>query len=352
VSEFSLISYVLIGLGSLAVTLVLTPLAMRLAHRLGILDQPSPTKFHQVPTPYLGGLAVAGAVLVAYFVPGGLRYQTLVLIGAALGVAAVGLLDDWRTLRPAPRLLSQVAAATALWLVHVRLSVSGIPLVDYVGTIFVVVAVTNAFNLLDNMDGLVPGVAAVASASFFVVAFWNGQALVALMAAALTGACLGFLPYNFGGARVFLGDTGALFVGFVLAAIAIKINLPNVPLLTRAVVPWLILTVPLFDMTLVVLSRVRGRRPVFRGATDHSSHRLVALGLTPRQAAYVTYLVGGFGGGLALLVLQVDSQALTAVVAGLALVIAVAVGWMLEHVVLGTTGTPQEAGPESRSGPT
>lgn len=350
-SEPGIDLYVLVFVATLALGLLLTPLAIRLALRFQILDRPAPRKFHQVATPYLGGVAIAGAVLVALVAPGRFKAQGLGVIGAAVLVGAVGLLDDWRTLGPAPRLASQVVAGAILWAVKFRLTPLDVPLLDFLLTVFIVVAVTNALNLLDNMDGLVPGTAAIASAFFFAVAFWGGQTVVAFAAAALAGACLGFLPYNFRRARIFLGDAGTQFIGFLLAVIAIRIELPGYPLITRAAIPWLILAVPLFDTALVIVSRLRAGRPVFRGATDHSSHRLVALGASPRQAALITYLVSAFGGGVAFLLLTVRSEAFSVLTVILSVAAALSLGWFLERVHLGTTGAAGDAGAHARAGP-
>lgn len=347
-SDLALLHYTLVFAATSIGVAVLTPLGIAVARRLGLLDQPASRKFHQHPTPYVGGVAVAVAVLVALLVPAPVRGQTLLIAASALGVALIGGLDDWKTLNPQPRLAVQALAAGGLWLADVRLTPTGWAPVDIAATVFFVVAVTNALNLVDNMDGLAAGVGAIAAAFFFVVAFWHGQRLVAFLAAVLAGACVGFLPYNFSGARVFLGDNGALFIGFLLAALAVKIDVPGQDLLTRAAVPWLILALPLFDMTFVIVSRVLRRRPVFQGATDHSSHRLVALGLSPRQSVLVAYLVGGAGGGAALALVRSQTPGLgVAVVVG-ALAIAAVLGLLLERVHTVAAPMNPQVAPEAR----
>ena len=351
-SDISLLTYALVFLGGMCAVLVLTPLAMRVARSLGIVDRPAPHKFHSQPTPYLGGLALAVVWLTGVLAPGSIRAQTVLILIAASLVAVVGMLDDWRVLSPAPRLIVQALAGVLLWVADVRVDPIGIPLLDLVITVFVVMAVTNALNLLDNMDGLLAGTAAIAAGYFFVLAFWQEQWLVALMAVLLAGGCVGFLPYNLGGARIFLGDAGALFIGLLLAAIGIKVDLSGLPPLGRIAVPALILAVPLFDMLLVVVSRRRGGRPVFRGGTDHSSHRLVAVGASPRQAALLTYFAGTLAGGGALLIAQVNEPWVTGLVVGLAVTLAVVLLALFERVELGTTGTTTDAGSEARSGPT
>ncbi len=321
-------------LAAMATALLLTPIAIRVALRLGIVDRPQPHKFHHSPTPYLGGVAVLGSVFPLFWAAEAfpsIRKQAIVILGGAVLLGVVGLVDDWRVLKAWPRLASQWAAATGLWAVGIRLSPSGWEPVDYVLTVLAVMAITNALNLLDNMNGLLSGTAAIAAGFFFVVAVQQGQALVGLMAAVLAGACLGFLPYNLGRARIFLGDAGALSIGFLLAVVAIKIELDGYPLLTRALVPWLILGVPLFDMLLVVISRALAGRPVFRGATDHSSHRLVNLGASPQLAAYITYLAAAASGGAALVIYQARSAAVAAAVGTGAIVAAVVLGVFFEQ---------------------
>jgi UDP-GlcNAc:undecaprenyl-phosphate GlcNAc-1-phosphate transferase len=324
---------------------ILTPLAMRIARHLGLIDRPASHKFHRHPTPYLGGLAVAGSVLVivvaSSFSQSRIPMEALAIVLGGAAVSAIGLVDDWLTIRPLPRLAVQSLAAVGLWMVGIRLGPTDIMLLDLLVTILAVVAITNAVNLLDNMDGLSTGTVAIVSFFSFVAASWEGQHLVSIMAIVLCGACLGFLPYNFSPARIFLGDAGTLFMGFLVAAMLIKVDLPGYPLVTRLAVPILILAVPLFDTTLVMISRARYGRPLFRGSTDHSSHRLVALGASPRQAAMVTYGASFLSGTLALTLLRVDRTAVTWGVVGATVAAGLLLVWMLERVKL--AGGPARA---------
>lgn len=288
-------------------SVALTPVARWAAVRIGIVDRPAPHKYHQRVTPYLGGLAIVAAVLLLVGLqllsPGTVRKEVLAIGLGGLAVSVVGLIDDWRVLGATPRLVVQALAAGGLWMADIRMSPTGVTLIDLAVTVFVVLAVTNAFNLLDNMDGLAAGTAAIAALFFFVVAASEGQILVGAMALAIAGGCLGFLPYNFHPARIFLGDAGTLFLGFVLADLFIKIRMEGYPLVTRAIVPILIVGVPLFDMTLVVLSRWQGGRPIFRGGTDHSSHRLGRVVESPARVALLTYFGALVTGGVAALLL-------------------------------------------------
>jgi UDP-GlcNAc:undecaprenyl-phosphate GlcNAc-1-phosphate transferase len=197
------------------------------------------------------------------------------------------------------------------------------PLLNAVITIVWVLGITNAINFLDNMDGLSGGVAAIAAFFFLALAALNGQILVGMLAAAMLGAALGFLLYNFNPAIIFMGDAGSLFIGFILAAIGIKLRFPANTDLVTWMVPVLVLGVPIFDTTLVTLSRVRRRVPIYVGGKDHTSHRLVRLGLSPRASVLVLYCVSAACGVLALIVAQADlvtAYALAGVVALIALI--------------------------------
>ena len=267
------------------ITLLATPFVARAATRLGLVDHPAPHKTHVDPTPYLGGAAVAAGLGVAGVVAAGGSIQIATIMVAAIAIACLGLVDDARGLQPPVKIAVEAAAAVALYVTGSGGGMFGMAVLDLPLTIVWVVVVTNAMNLLDNMDGLAPGVAAVSAFAFFGISAYESHYLVGSLAVALAGACLGFLPHNFPPARVFLGDAGSLLVGFLLAAIGLNLDLIGQSGVIRVAVPLLALAVPLFDTTLVVIARFRDRRPVFRGGTDHTSHRLAARGLTHVQVA-------------------------------------------------------------------
>lgn len=283
----SAVRYPLAFLLPLVATLLLTPVAAKMAHRFGILDHPEGHKAHPEPTPYLGGVAVIAGMLVVGALAAGASGQLLTIVTCAVGMMLLGLLDDRAGLSPIVRVAYEAAAGGALYLAGVRASFGGPAWVDVVATMLWVVAVTNAVNLLDNMDGLASGVAAVSAFGVFAIAAKEGAFLDASMALAVAGASIGFLRHNFPPARIFLGDAGSLLLGFMLATMALKLDLWVPSSAVRGVVGVLVVGVPLFDMGLVVIARLRGRRPVYLGARDHSSHRLVALGLSARTVAIV-----------------------------------------------------------------
>jgi len=274
-------------------TLLLTPIAARAAQRWGILDHPAGHKAHSRATPYLGGLAVAAGLVLVGILAAGASGQLLTILLCAVAISAMGVVDDWRTVRPSVKLIVESAAATALWVAGVRAGLFGVPALDFTLTVAWVIVVTNAVNILDNMDGVASGVVALSAWGLFAIAAQQGDYLVASMALAVTGACVGFLRHNYPPARIFLGDAGSLLLGFLLAALTLKLDLVGADGLIRSSVAVLIVAVPLFDMLLVVISRTRAGRPVYMGGTDHSAHRLSSLGWSDRRVAWALYATQG-----------------------------------------------------------
>lgn len=345
--NFSIGPLLLIFLLALVFTFVATPVARRLAHRYSVVDAPSARKIHASPVPLLGGAAIYVAVIVSLALFGHLQYvqQTAsILIGATL-MSMLGVWDDKWGLRPLAKLLGQVVAASLLFFTGISVEFLDNGALNYAATVLWVVIVTNALNLMDNMDGLAGGVAAVASVFFFLIATLTDQLLVAPMAAVLVGACLGFLYYNFNASYIFMGDTGSLFLGFMLAAVGIKLRFPaNFDIVTW-MVPVLVLGVPLFDTMLVTLSRIRRGIPISRGGKDHLSHRLVALGFTKREAVMILYLIQGMLGVAALVVMQADLLE-GYVVGAVVLVAAVFGAYKLEQLDLSQTNPAPAGAPD------
>lgn len=291
------------ALGAFFITFSLTPLAGKLAMRWNILDHPDrKLKRHEKPIPYLGGLAVylgflAALVAVKIWQHGMVIGVVGMLAGSTL-IVLLGLIDDKFSLSPGVKFFGQTAAAVILVACNMRIQFIHEPVAAVALSIFWVVGVTNAMNLIDIMDGLCSGVAAVAAAAFFVVMAVNGRYNDMYIVAALGGAALGFLPYNFPKAKIYLGDTGALLLGFVLAAVAMgggysKTN----PLAVLA--PILILGVPIFDTLFIMFLRHRRGVSMFRGSPDHVALRMVKLGLTRRQTALTLWAVTALLGAVA-----------------------------------------------------
>src|SRR5512143_124236 len=284
-----------------------TPLAKRIAIRVGAVDQPGARKIHTSPIPLLGGLAIYGAFLIALLLFAD-RFYVPQLIGIVIGatwVSLLGIWDDHVGLGVGLKLGGQVFGALILIATGLTADVFHQPILDMLITLIWVVGITNAMKLLDNMDGLSGGVAACAAAFFVLIASLNGQYLVGSLAAALLGASVGFLIYNFNPASIFMGDTGSLFLGFILAAVGLKLRFPdNVPFVTW-MVPVVVMGMPIFDTTLVFISRLRrGKNPLTTPGKDHVAHRLVGLGRTTREAVMSHYLISGMYGMVAILITQ------------------------------------------------
>lgn len=321
---------VAIALGaSFALTLPLR----RLALQVGFVDQPAARKLHLQPVPLLGGLAIYGGMVLALVVSlhGHLEAQTTGILAGATLLGVVGLLDDRGLLH------HQVKLMVAMPLAAVILLVSGIradvftplaprygPALDVALTLLWVVGITAAFSILDHMDGLCAGVAAIAAAYFTLFAWLAGQSVVQVLAAATLGAAAGFLRWNFNPAKIFMGDSGAMFLGFLMATLGLKIRPGWMPHATAWMAPVLVLLVPVFDTFLVTLSRLRrGLLPFASPGKDHTAHRLSNLGCGHRGAVIALYGLAVLGGGLAVFVAYsrtTASYTLAAIVAAAALV--------------------------------
>jgi UDP-GlcNAc:undecaprenyl-phosphate GlcNAc-1-phosphate transferase len=309
-------------------SLTLTVPVRALALRVGMVDLPGPRKVHLSPIPLLGGLAMYGAVVLAvlFTFSGPARAQIMGILTGATVVAAVGILDDRGWLHHQVKLFVAMPLAACVLLatgIHAQvfeLFLSGRAgyILDAILTVFFVVGITASFSILDHMDGLCAGVAATASIFFALLAYLNGQTLVTTLAAAVLGAATGFLRWNFKPAKIFMGDGGAMFLGFLMATLGLKLRLEQANHISGWLAPLLILGVTIFDTTLVTISRSRrGLLPFATPGKDHAAHRLANLGLGHRGAVISMYILGLLSGGAAVLVsyLQPIAAVLVAVVA-------------------------------------
>jgi UDP-GlcNAc:undecaprenyl-phosphate GlcNAc-1-phosphate transferase len=301
--------FIAIFLIALAASAAGTMEAQRIAAALGFVDSPDDRKMQERPIPLLGGLAIIAGLMLAVLLASIFYYGRVprtvagVLIASSL-VAAVGLIDDRLGLPAWAKLLGQFLGFVVLLIFGIGVQLPVPQAVNYAITFLWLAGISNAVNFLDNMDGLSAGVSAVAAAFLLLLATVNSQFLVAALSAALLGACLGFLRYNFQPARIYMGDAGSLFLGFLLAVLAMQLRFPDNSNFVTWMVPVFILGVPIFDMALVVFSRLRrGVKPTTPGR-DHTSHRLVNRGFTVRESVLVLYLVGGILGLIALFITQ------------------------------------------------
>ena len=319
---------------ALVASLTLTVPVRALALRVGMVDLPGPRKVHLQPIPMLGGLAMYGAVVLAilFAFQGPARAQVVGILAGATLVAAVGIMDDRGLLHHQIKLfLGMPLAAAILLLCGIHAQVFSIlvggrtgDILDAALTIVWVVGITASFSILDHMDGLCAGVAAMASIFFAMIAYLNGQTLVTVLAAAVLGAATGFLRWNFKPAKIFMGDGGAMFLGFLMATLGLKLRVDNASHLSGWLAPLLILGVTIFDTTLVTISRSRrGFLPFATPGKDHAAHRLANLGLGQRGAVLMLYVLGAFGGAAAVVIGYLPTRgALFVGLAALALVLA------------------------------
>lgn len=288
-----------------------TPLVRRLARAASLLANPVADRWHKQPTPMMGGVAVFIGCMSAVAVAGLARGLDLGLFKANIGLVGivvastlmffVGLIDDKFKLRPASKLIGQVLAAAIVVSAGVVYPVTPWALVNVLVTIFWFIGVTNALNLLDNMDGVAAGVAAVAIAFLGVTFALEGVIGLAAVCFALAGALLGFLPYNFHPASIFMGDSGSLFIGSLLAGLgAAYPSKAPASIVSVLFVPAIIVIIPILDTLLVTVARTLAGRSISVGGRDHSTHRLASMGLSQRQVAFLLYGFAACGGVLAL----------------------------------------------------
>ncbi len=366
--------YGLTFLLTMVAALAATPLARRVAIRLDIVDHPGGRKAHHSPIPYLGGVAIYLAFIMILLAGWGTQQhgsgltkatsQLLAIVGGASLMAVLGLLDDWYDLPALVKLGGQLIAALLLVAAQVTIHFNHhvfSPLEAPI-TVLWVIGITNALNLMDNMDGLAVGTAGIASCFFLLhaVLALPAQTLVATLAAALAGACFGFLYYNWSPAKIFMGDAGSLFLGYLLAALALKLSLtpttPQLVQLARAagysvgvtqnlhavalLAPVFVLGLPVFDTTLVTISRLRRGVPVSAGGRDHVSHRLVGAGLSHREAVMSLYLATCALGGVSLLLTRANlREGIT--ISGAAVVLALAMIVRFERMYAAQTRAQQ-----------
>ncbi len=295
-----MMSVALFGAAAFLASLALTGVCGRLARRLGVVATPRADRWHREPVPLLGGVAIAVPVCALGPLVPGVGLPVIGFIGGAVALALFGLVDDLHALKPHTKLAGQIVVASAMTALGLQLRLTPYPLLNLILTLVWVVGVTNAFNLLDNMDGLAAGIAVIAAGYRMAFLVADGNMAAAALAAVFIGAVLGFLVRNFPPASIFMGDAGSLFIGFFVSGLSLTGGWPY----SRSVVsvllfPVLIALVPIFDTTFVTISRLLARRPVSVGGRDHTSHRLVALGLTERRAVLSLYVVALVSGSVA-----------------------------------------------------
>lgn len=292
-------TYIYAFIVALVISYILTPFVKRLAWKAGAVDIPKDERrVHTKPIPRIGGLAIYIAFIVTVLITMPVTDNIKgVIIGGTL-ITILGVLDDIYNLPAKIKLLGQIAAAGILVYFGIKVEWVTNPLGDmvYLGklsipiTIFWIVGVTNTLNFIDGLDGLAAGIASIASFTLMLVALNEGLGPVVILTAALAGGAVGFLPFNFNPAKIFMGDTGAMFLGYVLAAISVMGAIKSATAIALAV-PILALGLPIFDTAFAILRRAINGYPVMKADKDHLHHRLLAIGLTQRQTVLIMYSI-------------------------------------------------------------
>ncbi len=293
---------------SFIVGVALTFVVQKLAHKYGFVAKPKADRWHKKPTAMYGGTAIFVSTVLMYFLFVPLTTESLVVMAGSSILFVVGLVDDLLNIKPYQKLIGQLIGTAVIVGFGLQMPLTGNEIIDISLTVFWLIGITNAINLLDNMDGLAAGISAIAAFSLAVSFAANGQNAELLLIAVFSGSLLGFLVYNFNPASIFMGDCGSMFVGFLLSS-SVLLNQSggrSRGIFSILAVPVLILFVPIFDTTFVTILRKMWGRKASEGGRDHTSHRLVALGLSERAAVLMLYAFAAGAGVLSLLVSQLQ----------------------------------------------
>ena len=323
-----------LGIAALVLALVFVPLAMKLAYKIGAVDKPNARKVHTKIMPRMGGLGIYLAYIIVVLATQKMNMQLAGLLLGSTILVVLGIFDDMKDLNAKFKLLIQILAAVIVMAFGVRIefmtNVFGgeaiyLDILSLPITLLWIVGITNAINLIDGLDGLAGGIATIAALSMAVVGWIYGQYLMASMAIILAGATMGFLRYNFHPAKVFMGDTGSLFLGFNLSVLAIMGVAKSVTFISLAA-PVLVLGVPIFDTFFVILRRKMNHKPIFAADKDHLHHRLLGMGFSHRKTVLIIYAISFFLALSAILITYLSTAEAVAVVAIVLSVILIGAG--------------------------
>ena len=312
-----------LGIAALVLALVFVPLAMKLAYKIGAVDKPNARKVHTKIMPRMGGLGIYLAYIIVVLATQKMNMQLAGLLLGSTILVVLGIFDDMKDLNAKFKLLIQILAAVIVMAFGVRIEFmtnvfgGGAIYLDILSlpiTLLWIVGITNAINLIDGLDGLAGGIATIAALSMAVVGWIYGQYLMASMAIILAGATMGFLRYNFHPAKVFMGDTGSLFLGFNLSVLAIMGVAKSVTFISLAA-PVLVLGVPIFDTFFAILRRKMNHKPIFAADKDHLHHRLLGMGFSHRKTVLIIYAISFFLALSAILITYLSTAEAVAVVA-------------------------------------
>lgn len=294
-------------LTALFLSLVLTPIVRRAAIKYKFVSFPKQDRWRKRVVASLGGIAIFGASLISYLIFGARDLTSLGFIVGSLSIFGLGLIDDIVHIKADTKLIGQIIVACITIMFGMSFNISSNLLINIPFTIFWIVGIVNAFNLLDNMDGLCVGIASISTLVLSIHSILNNNVQLAVLALVILGASLGFLEYNFNPAKIFMGDCGSMFLGYTLAASALMGTVKEKSsLLVAIAIPVLVLAVPIFDTIFVTIARSMNHRPISQGGRDHTSHRLVTLGLSEKRAVLLLYAISAVCGLSALFYAKVN----------------------------------------------
>lgn len=284
---------------SFLTVIAVTPLVIKFAIKIGAIDKPNERKVHTRIMPRLGGLAIFIGVIVGYFVGGVYNEQVTGITVGAILIVLVGMLDDLYELSPKIKFLGQLIAACLVVASGLTVELLNIPFIgkfdvgwwSYPITVFWIVGITNAINLIDGLDGLSAGISAIGVATIATLAGMADKALIFTLSLIILGSIIGFLFYNFHPAKIFMGDTGALFLGYAISVLSL-LGLYKSVTLFSFVVPVIILGVPIFDTTFAIIRRIVNKKPISAPDKSHLHHRLLSLGFSHRNTVLLIYCFG------------------------------------------------------------
>lgn len=331
-------SIYILAIISAAISAAITPFVKKFAVKFNIIDIPKDNRrVHNKPIPLLGGLAIYFSfVITLIFNKGSLTNSEIGLILGATIIVIGGFIDDKYNIRPWCKLLFQISSAFVLIYFGVRITIITNPVsnvyqfinVGYMYiplTIIWVVGITNAMNLIDGLDGLAAGVSLISAITLFIISILNGRNEAAMLTIILSGAIIGFLPYNFNPAVIFMGDTGAQLLGFMLAAISIEGAIKSAAAFSIAV-PILALGIPIYDTLFAMIRRKINGKPIMQADRGHLHHRLLDMGLTQRQSVIIMYIISAILGSFSIIAMQINPQRSYFVLAGV-MVALVVIAW-------------------------
>lgn len=328
----------ILAVTSIVISAILTPLVKKLAVKLNVIDIPKDSRrVHNKPIPLLGGLAIYFSFLITLILnKGPLTSSEKGLILGATIIVIGGFIDDKYNIKPWCKLLFQVSAALVLIYFGIKITIVTNPLspiYEFVNvgvlsipfTVIWVVGITNALNLIDGLDGLAAGIALISAITIFIIAVLNGRNEAAMLILIFSGSIIGFLPYNFNPATIFMGDTGSQLLGFMLAAISIEGAIKSAAAFSIAV-PILALGIPIYDTLFAMIRRKINGKPIMQADRGHLHHRLLDMGLNQKQAVMIMYVISAILGSLSIIAMEVNPQKSYFVLVGV-MVVLITIAW-------------------------